>query len=161
MASENEDVKVYTRCVMPLGVVNRNNRKYSEEVVQTALNGLNGQPVPVRLGMPRERRPEEAPEIHLGDIQGFAYLSIKDHCLVSELRIQKATDIGKFICKGLDDKTLVPAPFGTGNAKPIDGVNEISDFSLYGIGIIDRQRSAWETADKPTGKIRSCYGFQE
>ena len=153
MASENEDVKVYTRCVMPLGVVNRNNRKYSEEVVQTALDGLNGQPVPVRLGMPREdRRPEEAPEIHLGDIQGFAYLSIKDHCLVSELRIQKATDIGKFICKGLDDKTLVPAPFGTGNAKPIDGVNEISDFSLYGIGIIDRQRSAWETADKPTGK---------
>ena len=152
MASENKDVNVYTRCVMPLDVVNRNNRKYSEEVVQTALNGLNGQPVPVRLGMPREGRPEEAPETHLDDIQGFAYLSIKDHCLVSELRIQKATDIGKFICKGLDDKTLVPVPFGTGNAKPIDGVNEISDFSLYGIGIIDRQRSAWETPDMPTGK---------
>lgn len=113
MASENEDVNVYTRCVMPLGVVNRNNRKYSEEVVQTALGGLNGQPVPVRLGMPRERRPEEAPEIHLDDIQGFAYLSIKDHCLVSELRIQKATEAGKIICKGLDDGTLVPAPFGT------------------------------------------------
>ena len=152
MASENKDVNVYTRCVMPLDVVNRNNRKYSEEVVQTALNGLNGQPVPVRLGMPREGRPEDAPEIHLDDIQGFAYLSIKDHCLVSELRIQKATDAGKFICNGLDAGTLVPAPFGTGNAKPIDGVNEISDFSLYGIGIIDRQRSAWETPDMPTGK---------
>lgn len=152
MASKNEDVNVYTRCVMPLDVVNRNNRKYSEEVVQTALNGLNGQPVPVRLGMPRERRPEEAPEIHLDDIQGFAYLSIKDHCLVSELRIQKATDAGKFICNGLDAGTLVPAPFGTGNAKPNDGVNEISEFSLYGIGIIDRQRSAWETSDMPTGK---------
>lgn len=152
MASENEDVNVYTRCVMPLGVVNRNNRKYSEEVVQTALDGLNGQPVPVRLGMPREGRPEDAPEIHLDDIQGFAYLSIKDHCLVSELRVQKATDAGKIICKGLDAGTLVPAPFGTGNAKPIDGVDEISDFSLYGIGIIDRQRSAWETSGTPTGK---------
>lgn len=152
MASENEDVNVYTRCVMPLGVVNRNNRKYSEEVVQTALDGLNGKPVPVRLGMPREGRPEDAPEIHLDDIQGFADLSIKDHCLVSDLRIKKSTEIGKFICNGLDDGSLVPAPFGTCTAKPIDGVNEISDFSLYGIGIIDRQRSAWETSDIPTGK---------
>jgi hypothetical protein len=138
---------------MPLGVVNRNNRKYSEEAVQKALDELNGQLVCVRLGMPREDRPLEVAEIHhLDDIQGFADLSIKDHCLVSELRIQKATDIGKFICKGLDDGTLVPAPFGTGNAKPIDGVNEISDFSIHGIGIIDKQRSAWETTDMPTGK---------
>lgn len=152
MASENEDVKLYTRCVMPLGVVNRNNRKYSEEVVQKALDDLDGRPVPVQLDMPRNGRPEEAPEIDAKDIQGFADLSIKDHCLVSELRVQKATDAGKIICKGLDAGTLVPAPFGTGNAKPIDGVNEISEFSLYGIGIIDRQRSAWETHDMPTGK---------
>lgn len=153
MASENEDVKLYTRCVMPLGVVNRNNRKYSEEVVQKALDDLDGQPVRVRLGMPREDRPLEVAEIrHLDDIQGFADLFIKDHCLVTELRIQKATDIGKFICNGLDDGTLVPAPFGTGNAKPIDGVNEISDFSLHGIGIIDRQLSAWETSDMPVEK---------
>lgn len=152
MASKNEDVNVYTRCVMPLGVVNRNNRKYSEEVVQTALDGLNGKPVPVRLGMPREGRPEDALEIHLDDIQGFADLSIKDHCLVSDLRIKKSTEIGKFICNGLDDGSLVPAPFGTCTAKAIDGVNEISDFLLYGIGIIDRQRSAWDTSDMPTGK---------
>ena len=153
MAFENEDVNVYTRCVMPLGVVNRNNRKYSEEAVQKALDELNGQPVCVRLGMPREDRPLEVAELHhLDDIQGFADLSIKDHCLVTELRIQKATDIGKFICKGLDDGTLVPAPFGTGNAKPIGGVNEISDFSIHGIGIIDRQRSAWDASDMPNGK---------
>lgn len=153
MASENEDVKLYTRCVMPLGVVNRNNRKYSEEVVQKALDDLDGRPVRVRLGMPRDDRPMEVAEIrHLDDIQGFADLSIKDHCLVSEMRIQKATDAGKIICKGLDDGTLVPAPFGTGNAKPIDGVDEISDFSLHGIGIIDKQLSAWETSGTPTGK---------
>ena len=137
---------------MPLGVVNRNNRKYSEKVVQTALDGLNGKPVPVRLGMPREGRPEDAPEIDAKDIQGFADLSIKDHCLVTDLRIKKSTEIGKFICNGLDDGSLVPAPFGTCTEKAIDSVNEISDFSLYGIGIIDRQRSAWETSDMPTGK---------
>lgn len=152
MASENEDVKLYTRCVIPLGVVNRNNRKYSEEVVQKALDDLDGRPVPVQLDMPRQGRPEEAPEIDAKDIQGFADLSIKNHCLVSELRIKKTTDIGKFICKGLDDGTLVPAPFGTGHAEPINGVNEMSDFLLYGIGIIDKQRSAWATSDMPVEK---------
>lgn len=152
MASENEDVKLYTRCVIPLGVVNRNNRKYSEEVVQKALDDLDGRPVPVRLDMPLQGRPEEVPEIDAKDIQGFADLSIKNHCLVSELRIKKTTDIGKFICKGLDDGTLVPAPFGTGNAESINGVNEMSVFSLYGIGIIDRRRSAWATSDMPVEK---------
>lgn len=152
MASNNEDVVVYTRCLMPLGVVNRNNRKYSEEVVQKSLDDLKGHQVPVRLNMPREDRPIEAPEVAMKDIQGFADLSIKDHCLVAEMRIQKSTDFGKIICKGLDDGTLVPAPFGTGNAQAVDGVNEISDFLLYGIGIIDRQRSAWDPADMPTVK---------
>lgn len=144
---------------MPLGVVNRNNRKYSEEVVQKALDDLDGRPVPVQLDMPREGRPEEAPEIDAKNIQGFADLTIKDHCLVTELRIKKSTDIGKFICNGLDDGSLVPAPFGTCTEKAIDGVNEISDFLLYGIGIIDRQRSAWDTSDMSTGLFSSAFNL--
>ena len=52
MTDKNE-YKVYTRCILPLDTVNRNNRKFSKEVVQKAIDKLKGQPVPCRLNMPR------------------------------------------------------------------------------------------------------------
>ena len=82
-------------------------------------------------------------EVNSKDIQGFADLSIKDHCLMAEMRILKDSDFGKLICQGLDDGTMVPAPFGTGDAKVHDDVEEISAYTLTGIGIIDKNRSIW------------------
>ena len=142
MADKNE-YKVYTSCILPLDTVNRNNRKFSEEVVQKAIDKLNGQPVPCRLNMPSVEHPERMFEIDLKDIEGFADLSIKDHSLVAEMRIRKDSDIGKIICQGLDDGTMVPAPFGIAEANASDNVEEISDYTLTGIGIIDKNRSIW------------------
>lgn len=142
--AKTDEYKVYTRCILPLDTVNRNNRKFSEEVVQKAIDKLKGQPVPCRLDMPDfENQPYPIAEIECRDIQGFADLSIKDHCLTAEMRIRKASDIGKIICQGLDDGTMVPAPFGTGDGKVSDNVEEISDYTLTGIGIIDKSRSIW------------------
>ena len=142
MTDKNE-YKVYTRCILPLDTVNRNNRKFSKEVVQKAIDKLKGQPVPCRLNMPRVEHPEQMFEVDLQDIQGLADLSIKDNCLMAEMRILKDSDFGKIICQGLDDGTMVPAPFGTGDANVSDNVEEISDYTLTGIGIIDKNRSIW------------------
>ena len=142
MAGKTE-YKVYTKCILPLDAVNRNNRKFSKEVVQKAIDKLKGQPVPCRLNMPRVERPERMFEVDLQDIQGFADLSIKDNCLMAEMRILKDSDVGKIICQGLDDGTMVPAPFGTGDANVSDNVEEISNYTLTGIGIIDKNRSIW------------------
>ena len=140
MADPNE-YKAYTRCILPLDTVNRNNRKFSKEVVQKAIDKLKGQPVPCRLDMPRVEHPEQMFEVDLQDIQGFADLSIKDNRLMAEMRIQKDSEFGKLICQGLDDGTMVPAPFGTGDANVSDNAEEISNYTLTGIGIIDRRRS--------------------
>lgn len=140
MAGKTE-YKVYTKCILPLDAVNRNNRKFSKEVVQKAIDKLKGQPVPCRLNMPRVEHPERMFEVDLQDIQGFADLSIKDNCLMAEMRILKDSDVGKIICQGLDDGTMVPAPFGTGDANVSDNVEEISNYTLTGIGIIDKRRS--------------------
>lgn len=140
MAGKTE-YKVYTKCILPLDAVNRNNRKFSKEVVQKAIDKLKGQPVPCRLNMSRVEHPERMFEVDLQDIQGFADLSIKDNCLMAEMRILKDSDVGKIICQGLDDGTMVPAPFGTGDANVSDNVEEISNYTLTGIGIIDKRRS--------------------
>jgi hypothetical protein len=142
MADKNE-YKVYTRCILPLDTVNRNNRKFSKEVVQKAIDKLKGQPVPCRLNMPRVEHPEQMFEVDLQDIQGLADLSIKDNCLMAEMRILKDSDVGKLICQGLDDGTMVPAPFGSGDVNVSDNVEEISNYTLTGIGIIDKNRSIW------------------
>lgn len=141
--TDKTEYKVYTKCILPLDAVNRNNRKFSKEVVQKAIDKLKGQPVPCRLNMPRVEHPERMFEVDLRDIQGFADLSIKDNCLMAEMRILKDSDVGKIICQGLDDGTMVPAPFGTGDANVSDNVEEISDYTLTGIGIIDKNRSIW------------------
>ena len=141
--ADKTEYKVYTRCILPLDTVNRNNRKFSKEVVQKAIDKLKGQPVPCRLNMPRVERPERMFEVDLRDIQGFADLSIKDNCLMAEMRILKDSDFGKLICQGLDDGSMVPAPFGTGDANVSGNVEEISDYTLTGIGIIDKKRSIW------------------
>ena len=141
--ADKTEYKVYTRCILPLDTVNRNNRKFSKEVVQKAIDKLKGQPVPCRLNMPRVERPERMFEVDLRDIQGFADLSIKDNCLMAEMRILKDSDFGKLICQGLDDGSMVPAPFGTGDANVSGNVEEISDYTLTGIGIIDKNRSIW------------------
>ena len=141
--ADKTEYKVYTRCILPLDTVNRNNRKVSKEVVQKAIDKLKGQPVPCRLNMPRVERPERMFEVDLRDIQGFADLSIKDNCLMAEMRILKDSDFGKLICQGLDDGSMVPAPFGTGDANVSGNVEEISDYTLTGIGIIDKNRSIW------------------
>lgn len=140
MAGKTE-YKVYTKCILPLDAVNRNNRKFSKEVVQKAIDQLKGRPVPCRLNMPMVEHPERMFEVDLQDIQGFADLSIKDNCLMAEMRILKDSDVGKIICQGLDDGTMVPAPFGTGDANVSDNVEEISNYTLTGIGIIDKRRS--------------------
>ena len=142
MADPNE-YKVYTKCILPLDTVNRNNRKFSKEVVQKAIDKLKGQPVPCRLNMPRVEHPEQMFEVDLQDIQGFADLSIKDNRLMAEMRIQKDSEFGKLICQGLDDGTMVPAPFGSGDVNVSDNVEEISNYTLTGIGIIDKNRSIW------------------
>ena len=139
--ADKTEYKVYTKCILPLDTVNRNNRKFSKEVVQKAIDKLKGQPVPCRLNMPRVEHPERMFEVDLRDIQGFADLSIKDNCLMAEMRILKDSDVGKLICQGLDDGTMVPAPFGTGDANVSDNVEEISNYTLTGIGIIDKRRS--------------------
>ena len=77
------------------------------------------------------------------NIEGFADLSIKDHCLTADMRIRQDSEIGKLICRGLDDGSMVPAPFGVGDANVSDNVEEISDYTLTGIGIIDKNRSIW------------------
>lgn len=137
--ADKTEYKVYTKCILPLDTVNRNNRKFSEEVVQKAIDKLKGQPVPCRLNMPDfEHQSYPIAEIECRDIEGFADLSIKDHCLTAEMRIRKDSDIGKLICQGLDDGTMVPAPFGTGDVKVSDSVEEIEDYTLIGIGIIDK-----------------------
>ena len=141
--ADKTEYKVYAKCILPLDTVNRNNRKFSKEVVQKAIDKLKGQPVPCRLNMPRVERPERMFEVDLHDIQGFADLSIKDNCLMVEMRIRQDSEIGKLICRGLDDGTMVPAPFGTGDANVSDNVEEISDYTLTGIGIIDKKRSIW------------------
>lgn len=141
--ADKTEYKVYTKCVLPLDTVNRNNRKFSKEVVQKAIDKLKGQPVPCRLNMPRVEHPEQMFEVDLQDIQGFADLSIKDNCLMAEMRILKDSDFGKLICQGLDDGTMVPAPFGSGDVNASDNVEEISNYTLTGIGIIDKNRSIW------------------
>lgn len=140
---DKTEYKVYTKCILPLDTVNRNNRKFSKEVVQKAIDKLKGQPVPCRLNMPRVEHPEQMFEVDLQDIQGFADLSIKDNRLMAEMRIQKDSDLGKLICQGLDDGTMVPAPFGSGDANVSDNVEEISNYTFGGIGIIDKNRSIW------------------
>jgi len=140
--ADKTEYKVYTKCILPLDTVNRNNRKFSKEVVQKAIDKLKGQQVPCRLGMPDfERQPYPIAEFKCKDIEGLADLSIKDHCLTAEMHIRKDSDIGKLICQGLDDGTMVPAPFGIGDGKMNDNVEEISDYTLTGIGIIDKSRS--------------------
>lgn len=141
--ADKTEYKVYTRCILPLDTVNRNNRKFSKEVVQKAIDKLKGQPVPCRLNMPRVEHPEQMFEVDLQDIHGFADLSIKDNRLMAEMRIQKDSDFGKLICQGLDDGSMVPAPFGVGDGNVSDNVEEISDYTLTGIGIIDKNRSIW------------------
>lgn len=141
--ADKTEYKVYTTCILPLDTVTRNNRKFSKEVVQKAIDKLKGQPVPCRLNMPRVEHPERMFEVDLRDIQGFADLSIKDNRLMAEMRILKDSDFGKIICQGLDDGTMVPAPFGTGDANVSGNVEEISNYTLTGIGIIDNNRSIW------------------
>lgn len=138
---DKNNYKVYTRCILPLDTVNRNNRKFSKEVVQKAIDNLKGRPVPCRLNMPPMEYPYPIGEVDVRDVQGFAGLSIKDHCLMAEMRIMKGGRFGKFICQGLDDGTMVPAPFGAGVAKMNGDVEEMSDYSLIGIGIIDKSCS--------------------
>ena len=139
--ADKTEYKVYTKCILPLDTVNRNNRKFSKEVVQNAIDKLKGQPVPCRLNMPRVEHPEQMFEVDLQDIQGFADLYIKDNRLMAEMRIQKDSDFGKLICQGLDDGTMVPAPFGSGDVNVSDNVEEISNYTLTGIGIIDKRQS--------------------
>lgn len=139
--ADKTEYKVYTKCILPLDTVNRNNRKFSKEVVQKAIGKLKGQPVPCRLNMPRVEHPEQMFEVDLQDIQGFADLYIKDNRLMAEMRIQKDSDFGKLICQGLDDGTMVPAPFGSGDVNVSDNVEEISNYTLTGIGIIDKRQS--------------------
>lgn len=139
--ADKTEYKVYTKCILPLDTVNRNNRKFSKEVVQKAIDKLKGQPVPCRLNMPRVEHPEQMFEVDLQDIQGFADLYIKDNRLMAEMRIQKDSDFGKLICQGLDDGTMVPAPFGSGDVNVNDNVEEISNYTLTGIGIIDKRQS--------------------
>ena len=139
--ADKTEYKVYTKCILPLDTVNRNNRKFSKEVVQNAIDKLKGQPVPCRLNMPRVEHPEQMFEVDLQDIQGFADLYIKDNRLMAEMRIQKDSDFGKLICQGLDDGTMVPAPFGSGYVNVSDNVEEISNYTLTGIGIIDKRQS--------------------
>lgn len=139
--SDDSKCVEFTCVVLPLDTVNRNNRKFSKEVVQKAIDKLKGHPVPCRLNMPRVEHPERMFEVDLRDIQGFADLSIKDNCLMAEMCILKDSDVGKLICQGLDDGTMVPAPFGTGDANVSDNVEEISNYTLTGIGIIDKRRS--------------------
>ena len=142
--ADKTEYKLYTRCILPLDTVNRNNRKFSEEVVQKAINKLKGQPVPCRLDMPDfEHQPYPIAENDCRNIEGFADLSIKDHCLTADMRIRKDSEIGKLICRGLDDGSMVPAPFGVGDGNVRDNVEEISDYTLTGIGIIDKNRSIW------------------
>lgn len=141
--ADKTEYKAYTRCILPLDTVTRNNRKFSKEVVQKAIDKLKGQPVPCRLDMPRVEHPENIYEFVLRDIQGFADFFIKDNCLMAKMRILEDSDFGKIICQGLDDGTMVPAPFGTGDANVSDNVEEISNYTLTGIGIIDKNRSIW------------------
>ena len=142
--ADKTEYKLYTKCILPLDTVNRNNRKFSEEVVQKAIDKLKGQPVPCRLGMPDfEHQSYPVDEIDCRNIEGFADLSIKDHCLMAEMRIRKDSDFGKLICRGLDDGSMVPAPFGAGDVNVSDNVEEISNYTLTGIGIIDKERSIW------------------
>jgi hypothetical protein len=143
--SDTVDYKVFHSEILPIGTVNRNNRIFSKEVVQEALKKLDGRPVPCRLNMPD---PEQADifELNHESTMGLAELSIKGDFLMADMRIRSDSELAKRICKGLDDGQLVPAPFGIAEATvPESGndVQEITDYTLTGIGIIDKTRAVW------------------
>ena len=143
--SDTVDYKVFHSEILPIGVVNRNNRIFSKEVVQEALKKLDGRPVPCRLNMPD---PEQADifELNHESTMGLAELSIKGDFLMADMRIRSDSELAKRICKGLDDGQLVPAPFGIAEATVHESgndVQEITDYTLTGIGIIDKERAVW------------------
>lgn len=137
--------------VLPLNQVNRNNRFISEEVAQKMLDNL---PPPamehgiaVRLNFPKEEWPRFA-ECNLGDIQGFAKMYIQDHKLMADIDIiDKGNEVSKLICDGLDNGSLVPAPYGTGNIdmETRDGSDKeceiLTNWAVNGIGIIRKDQS--------------------
>jgi len=143
----NDKVVFITTDILPLDRVNRNGRKFSKEVIQKALNDLNGQPIPCRVGFPPISNGGVI-EHDLDHVIGMADLSIRDDKLVGNLRISKDlaskydANTENFVCNGLKDGTLVPAPFGFGNAKPlVDDAQEIHNYSISGIAIIDKRQS--------------------
>ena len=143
--SDTVDYKVFYSEILPIGTVNRNNRIFSKEVVQEALKKLDGRPVPCRLNMPN---PEQAVifELNHESTMGLAELSIKGDFLMADMRIRSDSELAKRICKGLDDGQLVPAPFGIAEATVHESgndVQEITDYMLTGIGIIDKERAVW------------------
>ena len=143
--SDNVDYKVFHSEILAIGTVNRNNRIFSKKVVQEALEKLNGRPVPCRLDMPDPERANIF-ELNNESTMGLAELSIKGDFLVADMRIRSDSALAKSICKGLDDGRLVPSPYGIGEATVHDSgndVQEITDYTLTGIGIIDKERSVW------------------
>ena len=143
----NDKVVFITADILPLDRVNRNGRKFSKEVIQKALNDLNGQPIPCRVGFPRISNGGVI-EHDLDHVIGMVELSIRDDMLVGNMKISKElaskydANTENFVCNGLKDGTLVPAPFGSGNAKPLgDDAQEIDNYSISGIAIIDKQQS--------------------
>ncbi len=143
--TDTVDYKVFHSEILPIGTVNRNNRMFSKEVVQAALDKLGGRPVPCRLNMPD---PEQAAVFDLNheSTMGLAELSIKGDFLMADMRIRSDSELAKRICKGLDDGSLVPSPYGIGEAAgPESGndVQEITDYTFTGIGIIDKARAVW------------------
>lgn len=119
--------------ILPLDQVNRNGHKFSKEVIQKAIDNLNGQMLPCRIGFPRISQ-NGVIENDLDHVIGMTELSICDGKLVGNMKISR--DLAakydaiteNFVCNGLKDGTLVLAPFGSGDTKSIgDGSNEINN----------------------------------
>ena len=141
--ADTTEYKVFHTEILPFDKVNRNNRLFSKDVVKTALEKLKGSQIPCRFDMPD---PDQRNIFVLDheNTMGLAELSINGDFLVADMRIRNDSDLAKAICKGLDDGTLVPAPYGMAECNTRKDDNEvevITDYDFTGIGIIDKSRS--------------------
>lgn len=147
--SDDSKCVEFTRVVLPLDTVNRNNRYISKEVAEKAIAELKGQPIPCRANMPRTDDVNYPIfEINPMEICGLAQLSIKDDKVVGKMCMLPDTkcpspEFQKFLIDGIRRGTLVPAPYGGGNVTVDEnGVEHVQDdYRIYGIGIIDKRCS--------------------
>ena len=138
----NEDDIYFITCdTLPLDQVNRNGRRVSKEVAQALIDELGGRPLPCRIDLPANELPAVA-EVDMSKTIGFSNLRIEGNMIKADMAILKNTETIKELCAMMEQGTAVPALYGVGNTfTRDDNIEQVTNYTVCGVGIIDKNRS--------------------